>query len=134
MNFDAIFLMHWLQSLENTIIFWPFQVYAFIVIPSCLMFVFLVVLVTFPIVYVRYIWNTESPPICERIAEKVYHLYLLFSDVISCCDVFPLVYFLRIFGSDCTSSWSLPSSFVWIWHFFFNFEPYDLVSWPLIYC
>ena len=39
-----------------------------------------------------YVWIPESLPIWERAAVQVYHLYHLFTDVISCCDFFPLVY------------------------------------------
>ena len=33
-----------------------------------------------------------------------------FTDLTSCCDVFPLVYCGQSLGYDCISSWALPSS------------------------
>ena len=39
-----------------------------------------------------YIWIPESPTIWERATDSVYHLSQLFTEVTSCCDVFPSVY------------------------------------------
>ena len=46
----------------------------------------------------------ESPPVWERAADLVPYLSRLFTDIISCCDFFPLGYCERSLGSDfsCT--------------------------------
>lgn len=47
-----------------------------------------------------YVWNPESPPIWETVADSVYHLSCLFTDVTLCCNFFPLEYCERSLGSD----------------------------------
>ena len=41
----------------------------------------------------------ESPPVWERAADLVPYLSRLFTDIISCCDFFPLGYCERSLGS-----------------------------------
>ena len=75
-------------------------------VPSCLMFVLMVILVLFPLFMFlfSYVWIPESPPIWERSANSVYHLSHLFGDITSCCDFSPLANFGRSLGTDCISA------------------------------
>ena len=52
-----------------------------------------------------YIWIPESPPIWERATDSVYHLSQLFTEVTSCCDVFPSGYCGRSLRTDYISSY-----------------------------
>ena len=78
------------------------------------MFVLLVIVALYPIIYVTLFSSVsipESPPILEMLADSIYHLSQLFSDVTSYYDdVLSLVYCGRNLGSDCISPWLLPSS------------------------
>ena len=94
--------MHSNVNLSPPVIYYrPFQLGAFIVVPSCLMFVLLVILVLFPIMYVSlysYVWIPDLPPIWVRAADSVCHLSHLFTDITSCCDFFPSSTVLAEFG------------------------------------
>ena len=84
-----------------------FQVGAFAVVPSNLMFASSVFLVLLLIMYVSlfsYLLIPESPPTWERAADSIYHLSFLFTNITSCCDFFPLIYCGRSLGSCCISS------------------------------